>query len=455
MSQPRNVIVIVADSLRFDSVYRYNDIRLPYVQGNSTQFTQARSSGCWTLPATAALFTGKMPHEHGATTQSRAIYKDIPTLAEQMKNLGYATHQVTANIVTTDIFGLDRGFDDVRRIWNMVPAQFNRLQQFLVLIGKPRLRRMLLSKDALMNKMSSDVNMAKTWLQYTHLEILNEARKIISINEAQNKQSFVFLNLMESHFPYHIAPTFQTSSNGFVQNIRELVSLFHTLNQTFLRTGKLKVKEDMLEVIRRRQRKSWEVMAPSINQFIEEMHKDKDNLVVFLSDHGDNFGEQGWLYHFSNVTDAGNKVPFFWLNPQQSSPKIVNETINSKDLYHSIVKACGGNNTSASVLDEPEESKSVLQSYWYNNHNKTLDKFKYNQICFIEDNNRYLYREGNWFTAPVTKNDEQEQTFTPIPGNVNPIEEKIDNATRRKELMAIFNDFTAFADKIGNGKNSI
>ena len=82
--KPDHIILMVADSLRYDSVHNQENL-LPYITNNGTTFTEARSAGCWTLPATSSLFTGKMPHEHGATAQTRAIRKDIPTLAEKMK----------------------------------------------------------------------------------------------------------------------------------------------------------------------------------------------------------------------------------------------------------------------------------------------------------------------------------------------------------------------------------
>ncbi len=452
MNTPQHVIVLIADSLRFDSVYANNDIRLPYFLQNGIQFTQARSSGCWTLPATASLFTGLMPHQHGATSQTRFLNPNVPTLAEKLKQLNYNTYQVTANIATTHIFGLHRGFDEVRRTWKIVPAKFNRLQQFLALIGKPRLRRMLFSKDLLMNSLSEDIDANKTWLQYTHLDTLHEARNIIAQNEAKNERSFIFINFMESHFPYHIAPTFQMLSPGIIKKFRELASLFNTLNQTFLRTDNLHVKEDMLQVLRARQRKSWEVLAPAINEFAEEMHKDHNTLIVFASDHGENFGEQGWLYHFSNVTEAGNRVPMFILPPNQHQPVTIDIEVNTKDLYHTIIKACGGNTQQPSLLDEPHQSIPVMQSYWYNNHGKTLPKYKYNQICFVNEGSRYLYRGDKWFTAPTTHFTETENRYEPLPGNANPLYDCIDNPTLRNELLKILTDFSVFSDKVGTGK---
>src|SRR5262245_36031169 len=140
MTRPRNIILLVADSLRYDSVHGKNGAGLPFVTAHSTRFTQARSGGCWTLPATASLFTGLMPHEHQADSQSREMRRDVLTLAEAMKERGYSTHQITANVATTEIFGLDRGFDEIYRVWKHVPAQHRKIHEVLVLFGKPRLR---------------------------------------------------------------------------------------------------------------------------------------------------------------------------------------------------------------------------------------------------------------------------------------------------------------------------
>jgi HK97 family phage major capsid protein len=58
-------------------------------------------------------------------------FADVPTLAERLKTVGYSTHQITANIATTEIFGLERGFDEVVRMWMEVPPRHQRLQRAL------------------------------------------------------------------------------------------------------------------------------------------------------------------------------------------------------------------------------------------------------------------------------------------------------------------------------------
>jgi arylsulfatase A-like enzyme len=446
-TKPRNIIVLIADSLRYDSVSS-TGVGLPYIQQRGRTFTEARSAGCWTLPATASIFTGLMPHEHGATEQTRGIRLDIPTLAEEMKKNGYKTYQVTANMATTDIFGLHRGFDEVRRIWKLVDPKFTRLQQFLVLIGKPRMRQKLFSKDLLAAQMSKDVEGAKTWLQHTFNDVFNECRKIIAENEARGERSFIFLNLMETHFPYHIAPTFELSTDGIYQKLREVVSLYHMVNQTFLTLGHQNIKNDMLNVLKLRQQTAWKALAPHVDSFCKELHDNTGNLVVFGADHGENFGESGWTYHFSNVTDAGNKVPLFWLDHETTTPATVTQQVSTRHLYHDLLRAAGSRVEGASLLNHPETSNVVLQSCWYNNHGKTLDQFKYNQICFLKDEQRFLWRNNAWYSAPMMTGYD-EPAFAPLPKDADPLYDlAYNNPADKVRDLQILADFKNFASKI-------
>lgn len=443
MSQPRNVIVLIADSLRYDSVWG-GPTGLPYVEPNAIRFTQARSGGCWTLPATASLFTGLMPHEHGGTAQTRAIRSDVPTLAEQMREAGFATHQITANVATTHVFGLHRGFDEVRPIWHHVPAKFKKLHQLVVLAGKPRLRHRLFSRDFIQGKLSEDLDAAKVWLQSTAQDVFGQARTLLRENEARGKRSFLFLNLMEAHFPYHLGPSFKTLSTGLIDRVRELMGLFHLVNQSFLTDGRPHIRPDMLAVLRQRQRAAWEWLAPQLDAFVRELHEDTGNLVVFGSDHGDNFGEQGWLYHFSNVTDAGNRVPLFWLPHDGRAPAVVDTPVSARDVYGSLLSAIGRSQRPSLLLDEPEQSLPVMESFWYNNQGKTLPQYRYNQFAVLEGGVRYALRQGQWSSAAPTVYGE-EPVFEPLPRGVNPIEEIVTDVERRARLLAALRDFEGFS----------
>lgn len=444
--KPRNIILMIADSLRYDTVYDAG-IGMPYVQKCATQFTEMRSGGCWTLPATASLFTGMLPHEHGATAQTRSIRSDVPTLAEQMKAAGYKTYQVTANVATTNIFGLDRGFDEILPVWKIMKIQAKIPAMIFALISKPRLRKKFLAGDFISKKMSEDFEAAKVWAQSTYPIVFEKARQIIKENEQKGERSFIFLNLMETHFPYHISDDVKLDSFWIWNKIKEVMDMFKFSNQKFLAKGKQDLSPQRLLQIFSRQRRAWKRLAPVADEFCRELHENTGNLVVFGADHGENFGDEDWNYHFSNVTDAGNKVPMFWLDHNSHEPRTVSNLSSARHLYNSLLRAVGQSNNAPSVFHEPEHSLAISESFWYNCDGKTQPHYKFNQFSFIYNDHRFLWKNGNWFQAPFHASYEKPD-YQPIPGNANPVEEMVHEKELKIYLKDTIRKFEEFAATI-------
>lgn len=448
MTRPQNIVVIVADSLRYDSVYRDGDPKLPYTQKNAVQFTQARSAGCWTLPSHASLFTGLMPHEHHATSQTRSLNPNAPTMAERLKSAGYSTQQITANVATTEIFGLDRGFDRVIKIWDLILPRVRSFYKSLVLLGKPRVRKLLLSHDGITNQLTKDLKVGNCWVQNTHNDIFRQARRLLREGRQNNQPTFLFINLMETHFPYHVGPTFRLSASSWRDRLGELAGLYHMVNQTFLTSEREHISPRIGEILRNRQYKSWDLLAKPLDRFIRDVHKDKENLVVFLADHGDNFGEQDWYYHFTNVTDAGNRIPMMWLGHDHPGARTIDQAVSARGLYDSILDAAGMDHHGSDLFTLDSDSLPVMQSYWYNNNGRTLSKYKYNQLAFIEDGQRYLYRSGDWFSAPVQAGIEEEAEFEPLDRGTDPITEAVNDPSRKRFLDRTLREFEDFSARI-------
>lgn len=447
MEKPRHIFIIVADSLRKDAVYA-NGVDMPYVESNSIQFTQARSSACWTLPATSCMFTGLNVHEHQADTHTRSLRKDIPTLAEEMKKKGYKTIQVTANPVTTDIFGLDRGFDEVHKVWKLVTPKLKKTMRLLLSIGKPRVRKMLFSKDVISDKLSADLEVANCWGQNTHLDNFNKVYQLIEENDAKNQPCFFFINLMETHFPYHVADTFKLTGKTLVDKVLESYNLFKIVNQNFLISDKPVINQKYADLIYQRQMTSYQIIKNDLNNFIESIHKGKNSLVAFCSDHGDNFGEQNWYYHFSNVNDGGNRVPLFWLNPNGEGSQMIDTPISSRFLYHSMMEAIG-NPQDATLFRNEEFTFPLTQSFWYKHKGGTRDQFRYNQFMFVDNQIRYVRRNNDWMSAPITgDNYHQEPFFEKMDSNTNPILELVQDSTKKKYLEEKVKDFELFSNGI-------
>lgn len=448
MGKPKNVILIVADSLRYDAAYADGKPGVPYLEQNAVQFSNARSSGCWTLPATTCMFTGQLPHQHGATSQTRWVKNEMPTLPDILKEAGYKPLQITANPVTTDIFNVSKGFDDTIKTWDIVESKHPMVLRLAISLNRPRIRRMLMKpKDLVFEKASEDLRQGIGWAQNCSREALGKAKQLIKENNDKGQGVFMFVNLMETHYPYHMADTFSLLSKGLLNKIHEWKVLFHFLSQSFLKNDNGTLTQDDLNILRQKQRLSWKLIRETVDDFCKEMHQGQDNLVVFCADHGDNFGEQGWQYHFSNVTDGGNRVPVFWLDHENAVPKTLTHNVSSRFMQHDILRAVGIGNNNSTMMEEREDNLPMLESFWYDNEGLTMEKYKYNQAAFIDDDKRFVFRAGKWMYAPVGANG-QEPTFEYVEKNFNPIQELQMPVLRKKYLEETFNEFTAFSDKV-------
>ena len=111
-----SILLVVIDSLRADRLHHAGDPRplSPRLDGlaeQSTRFTQARSAAPWTTPSVMTLFTGLTPLSHHVDKNDRVLADSVQTLAERLKEAGYATGAVMPALTLADYFGFDRGFD--------------------------------------------------------------------------------------------------------------------------------------------------------------------------------------------------------------------------------------------------------------------------------------------------------------------------------------------------------
>jgi arylsulfatase A-like enzyme len=300
-----------------------------------------------------------------------------------------------------------------------------------------------------MGRMSDDIEAARAWMQSNAELQFDQTREFIEECNESGEPVFIFVNLMETHFPYHIEDTFRTSREEWIEKMREMYSLFHYVNQTRLIEEEEYVAPDMLDVLRNRQQQAWKRLAPKVDTFVREMHEDRNNLVLFLSDHGDNFGEQGWQYHFSNVTDAGNRVPIWLLEPNQDEGREIDEPVSLRDIYGTLLAKSGLGEPEHSVdlTVNPEESQTMLESYWYNRDGKTLKKYRFNQFAFLDGEDKYIRRNDEWLTSEIS-NGTPETEYRPLPPKTDPIEEIGMAEERRSYIRERFAKYDAFSRNV-------
>ncbi|MEM7305255.1 MAG: sulfatase [Planctomycetota bacterium] len=128
---PSLVVVLVIDTLRADHLpfYGYGFDTAPFLTELAEKgviFDNAWATSSWTAPATASIFTGVYPDQHGVTTgiqnyaRNKARGRDVTlhripdaldTIATLAGSLGYRTFGVADNPNICELEGFHRGFD--------------------------------------------------------------------------------------------------------------------------------------------------------------------------------------------------------------------------------------------------------------------------------------------------------------------------------------------------------
>jgi arylsulfatase A-like enzyme len=133
-SDPPNVLIYVIDTLRRDSLGSYGNTRVPTPNIDAAAregvvFEQATSPSSWTRASMATLLTGFDPPAHGAVDRRDALPRDLPTLAERLREHGYAAGFVTSNPNVGTPFGFDRGFDEITELYGRREPGYVRVEE--------------------------------------------------------------------------------------------------------------------------------------------------------------------------------------------------------------------------------------------------------------------------------------------------------------------------------------
>jgi arylsulfatase A-like enzyme len=272
-----NVILISMDTLRADHVGTYGYTlrettpNIDRLATGSVLFENAISQSSWTRPAHMSIFTGRYPAEHGyKALRDRAPLPDnVPTLAGVLSDNGYQTAAFTGGINVAAAFGFDNGFETYR-----TNGKYFR----------------------------DNLEDTKYWFE-----------------QEMQEPFFLFWHGYDAHTPYLTDPIDRAALELPDSPPRRGLRTFCQSEKGTARIRKYKAEYD--GAIHRGDRYVGKLL-----KYLEERNLLDRTIIVFLSDHGEEFLEHGRCFHLSTLYREVLHVPLFFSGPG-ISPRRIPDTV--------------------------------------------------------------------------------------------------------------------------------
>ncbi|HBA73110.1 MAG: hypothetical protein A2X82_18055 [Geobacteraceae bacterium GWC2_55_20] len=272
-------------------------------------FTNAISTASWTVPASMTWFTGVYPSEHRLTNKFavfnppsnnilsnlKKLSPNLVTLAEILKQNGYATGGFTGNAGVNGFFGYDQGFD----------TYFYEKGKF--------------------GSMGVSIPKALDWLK-----------------ENKNKKFFMFLHGYDIHgqgipeggFDYRfVEPGYDKRYTGSKEEQE-------ALREEGLEKGRTTLRDEDVRFWRAIYDEKIQRTDAKFKKFLDELEKmglmDR-TIFVLTSDHGTEFHEHKRFDHGFSLYDELIHVPLIIKLPKRTDGKIIRDQVSSIDVMPTIL----------------------------------------------------------------------------------------------------------------------
>ncbi|MFQ5350963.1 MAG: sulfatase-like hydrolase/transferase, partial [Thermoanaerobaculia bacterium] len=287
---PSNVLYLVSDALRADAMSCYGGrAQTPNLCGlaaDGVLFERAYANAPWTLPSVVAMFTGTYPLQHRRTVQGRAG-EPLPFyyLDQSEYLLGEALSE--------------RGFEVTAVLENAVTRQPQVLQGFRIL---NRLRR----NEGPLPVFASDKVVAGFGLATSEKDYKPIAQSIAHLLEVGERAFFHVHWIDDPHAPYRPPEDQQQEALRQAGELPNEPSFYKRLGhqnkgaRRHLRgvaPSLTPVEVAFIERLYELEIESVDRRVGALLRTLEATGQRERTLIVFTSDHGEEFGEHGGFLH--------------------------------------------------------------------------------------------------------------------------------------------------------------
>ncbi|MFC1655226.1 sulfatase-like hydrolase/transferase, partial [Myxococcota bacterium] len=331
------IILVVPDALRADALGPELTPNLHAFIQDAVVFPEAWSTATWTRPAVASILTGLYPSVHRAVHKTDRLPEDVPTLAGLLAQGGYRTVASVTNVNLAPVFGLGRGFEaysyHAPRPFLGAPVAASRL--FLVEIYRLlRLRFFPGNREVFRYYAEGE-------------QVLKRGRQLMEPYTGKPQPFFAYLHFMEPHDPYFAHP-FDGRGVARVENP----------DPPPARAGEF---QDLY----RQEVKHFDKIFGDLIGYLKESNLYHRSLIVFTSDHGEEFADHGGFWHGTTLYRELVRVPLIVHFPGGAGAGTVqNQPVSLLDLMPTALSSAGvdppGDLPGRILSPEPQPDRRVL-----------------------------------------------------------------------------------------------
>jgi arylsulfatase A-like enzyme len=324
-----NIILITLDTVRADhfSSYGYSRQTTPYLDQFARQgvlFENAIAPASWTLASHASIFTGLLPHQHGADW-TVPLLAGPHTLAEILGSRGYETAGFTANTYCEKVWGLGRGFETYGD--NNGSFRQNLAQTF---IG-----------EAMVQPLYQD------WRRYDvfyrrNAEELN--RSILRwFRHRAKRPYFLFINYFDAHDPYLTGGSYNHRFGSISSSLARGVHLVPDRRNPSERLS----RSEQASVVSAYDN-CLAYLDNQVGRLLQALSRSpgwENTVVIITSDHGEAFGEHGYYGHGYDLYREVLHVPLIIAGPGVPQGLRIQHPVGIRELFSTVLDLAGGGKT--------------------------------------------------------------------------------------------------------------
>lgn len=325
-----NIILISSDTTRADhvSAYGYRGAtgaattpNIDELASRGALFAEAHSTTSWTLPAHMALLTGMPNQLHGVRYDKIRLDEHRKTLAERLTGAGYQSVGFFGGPYLHPIFGFARGF---ARYEPFTGAR--------------------MAYDTLQGQ--SDINVIRVAERESHRiptaeKLTNQAIDFLTNGRDPDRPFFLFLHHWDAHYDY-VAP--ERLVRKFAPDHDEMKERLPMSN--FISNPR--IHKDMPPEEYRYVLANYDAEIAHVDeqigrlfQKLRELDLLENTLIVFTSDHGEEFFEHGNKGHRYNLHRESLHVPLVIAGPGVRKNVAIEETVRIFDIAPTILDLAG------------------------------------------------------------------------------------------------------------------